>query len=89
MHCLFLFTPCIPKLDRRVIMLGKPAMEKDVSITLVGIIAKKMEIVMAQPGASTNGEILKSGLMQKEEVLWSVLNADVVSIVELIWALLG
>ena len=37
---------------------------------------------MAQPGTSINGENLKIMLMQKEEALWSVLNADVVSIVE-------
>ena len=53
-------------------------MEKmDVKNMQVWNIVKLMDIIMAQAG-NLNGACLKNTLIKKEDLLWSVLNVDVV-----------
>jgi len=54
-------------------------MEIDVKITEKRNGVKQMETIMAQNGKK-NGELLNSGPIPKEKLLWSALNVDAVKI---------
>ena len=67
----------IPLLIQHVILRGDLTMGMNVKIMKKINGVKQMEIIMAQTGKKV-GTILNIGPIAKEELLWSVLNADVV-----------